>query len=81
MAGDLAARWKEVSRLLDEALDLPAAERAAWLANLPPEHAQSKPHLERLLRQHDTGTDAIPGSTTSFAPSTAAWRGGLPISI
>ncbi|MBK7660168.1 MAG: serine/threonine protein kinase [Betaproteobacteria bacterium] len=66
MAGDLAARWKEVSRLLDEALDLPAAERAAWLANLPPEHAQSKPHLERLLRQHDTGTDlsladALPG--------------------
>ncbi|MBK8321682.1 MAG: serine/threonine protein kinase [Betaproteobacteria bacterium] len=66
MAGDLAARWKEVSRLLDEALDLPAAERAAWLANLPPEHAESRPHLERLLRQHDTGTDlsladALPG--------------------
>ena len=57
MASDLAARWKEISRLLDEALDLPAAERAAWLANLPPEHADARPHLERLLRQHDTGTD------------------------
>jgi serine/threonine-protein kinase len=74
MAGDLAARWKEVSRLLDEALDLPAAERAAWLANLPPEHAQSRPHLERLLRQHDTArislADALrPGPTKPTNPT------------
>ncbi len=39
------ANWPVFSKLLDEALELPVAERAAWLARLPVEHVQRKPHL------------------------------------
>ena len=41
--------WPELNRLLDAALDLPAAERVRWLASLPPEHEAMKPHLVTLL--------------------------------
>ena len=41
--------WKRLSPLLDAALDLPPPERDAWLAALPPEHADLRPALEELL--------------------------------
>ena len=43
--GDLAPRWTEISALLDEALALPAAQRAAWL-----EHWAAKRSVEDELR-------------------------------
>jgi len=49
---DVAAHWKRLSPLLDAALDLPASERAAWLAALPPEHADLRDRLRELLETH-----------------------------
>jgi tetratricopeptide (TPR) repeat protein len=43
--------WAEVLRLLDHALELPAHERAAWLAALPGAQARLQPALARLLEQ------------------------------
>jgi eukaryotic-like serine/threonine-protein kinase len=42
--------WKRVSRLLDEALELPAEARAAWLDGLDPADAAHRLVLEELLR-------------------------------
>ena len=42
--------WKRVSRLLDEALELPAEARAAWLDGLDPADAVHRRVLEDLLR-------------------------------
>jgi len=39
----------ELSRLLDAALDLPPAERSAWLDTLDPAHDALKPRLRALL--------------------------------
>jgi tetratricopeptide (TPR) repeat protein len=44
-----AAAWKRLSPLLDAALDLPPAQRAAWLAALPAEHADLRDALADLL--------------------------------
>ncbi|MDF3021065.1 MAG: hypothetical protein K0Q92_2368 [Steroidobacteraceae bacterium] len=44
-----ATDWKRLSPLLDAALDLPAAQRAAWLAALPAEHADLRESLADLL--------------------------------
>ncbi len=45
----LAAEWAVISPLLDEALDLPAQDRAVWLANLPQEHGRLRTALGSLL--------------------------------
>jgi len=44
-----AAHWKRLSPLLDEALDLPPPQRAAWLASLPPENQDLRESLAELL--------------------------------
>ena len=44
-----AADWKRLSPLLDAALDLAPAERSAWLATLPPEHADLRDSLAEML--------------------------------
>ena len=44
-----AADWKRLSPLLDAALDLPPAQRAAWLASLPAQHADLRDSLADLL--------------------------------
>jgi hypothetical protein len=38
----LAANWPLLSPLLDEALDLPTGQRAAWVDNLAAEHRALK---------------------------------------
>ena len=51
-ASDLTREsWQHVSRLLDEALELPADRRAAWLHALPSEHASIRPALQALLER------------------------------
>lgn len=45
----LAAEWPALNPLLDQALDVPAEQRSAWLANLPAEHASLKTTLRKLL--------------------------------
>jgi serine/threonine protein kinase len=45
----VAADWKRLSPLLDQALDLAPAERAAWMAALPPQDADLRDSLNELL--------------------------------
>lgn len=54
------ALWADFSRLLDEALALPAAEREPWLAALPAAHESLHPYLRRVLKQRPlTQSDAV----------------------
>jgi serine/threonine-protein kinase len=41
--------WPDLNRLLDTALDLPAAERESWLATLDARYDVLKPQLQQLL--------------------------------
>ncbi len=45
----VAANWHALSPLLDEALDVPPADRAMWLEALPTVHQPFKTELGRLL--------------------------------
>lgn len=62
---DLApADWATLRGLLDEALEQPTGQRAAWLAALPIEHERLKPRLQNLLAHADDSLDpAAPGPT------------------
>ena len=75
-----AQTWSRVSPLLDDALDLPPQERAAWLAALPPQHADLAGTLRKLLvraAQVETGVllDTLPkldaGGTTAASGGSA----------
>src|SRR5262249_18700340 len=46
------AQWPLLSRLLDEALDLPREARDTWLDSLPQVHAALRDTLRALLRSH-----------------------------
>ncbi len=50
--------WSRFSALLDEALSLPPAERAAWLERLPPAEAAWHETLERMLADDSGGGGA-----------------------
>jgi hypothetical protein len=52
------ADWAKLDQLLDEALDLPPAERARWLDALPAEHEPLKPRLRALLANAAPGPAA-----------------------
>jgi len=41
--------WPAFSSLLDEALEIPIAERSQWLASLGAEHAEVRPWLHKVL--------------------------------
>ncbi len=43
------ASWTAINQLLDEALDRPEADRAAWIDALDERFAQLKPRLRELL--------------------------------
>jgi eukaryotic-like serine/threonine-protein kinase len=58
----LAANWPLLSPLLDEALDLPTGQRAAWVDNLAAEHRALKTALGELLA-NDEASEPSPGST------------------
>jgi eukaryotic-like serine/threonine-protein kinase len=66
-----AADWKRLSPLLDEALDLPPPERAAWLASLPPEHADLRDSLAELLSK-PVETDDFLNRLPEFSGAPAA---------
>ena len=57
------ADWALLSRLLDEALELPAAERQRWLAGLAPEHRPLEPRLRELLKHSPPGGASSPLDT------------------
>jgi serine/threonine-protein kinase len=52
--------WTTISRLLEEALDLPPAARTTWLEQLGAEYERFKPRLRAMLDQAlETGDDAL----------------------
>jgi len=79
--------WRALSRLLDTALSLPAAERAAWLERLDGEHEPLKGLLRELLAREDLAEsggflaslpklDSHPRLSTSPGPSHPAAQPG-----
>ena len=69
-----AATWARLSPLLDEALDLPPSERAAWLAALQARAPADAFMLQRLLERHEAADrDAfLAGSAQPAAAHPAA---------
>lgn len=65
------ALWPQVSAAFDAALDLPAAERDAWVAAQP--EAVATP-LRALLRAHDSGAD-LPALDAALAGAAAGQPG------
>lgn len=66
----MAARWHELGPLLDQALDLPEAERNVWLANLTSEHSDLKTALRSLLAADSAFIETPP----VHAHVMGAWR-------
>lgn len=60
MKAGLVAEWSVISKLLDEAIELASAERAAWLERLPSEHAHLKPYLAELIATSALDHAALP---------------------
>lgn len=59
--------WQDVFKLLDTALELDPAARAAWLATLPPDQAQLSPLLQQLLKaQTQIGASNFLGTPPSL---------------
>lgn len=70
---DLAERWPRIDALLDEALSLPAPERAAWLARLDGESADLRDTLARLLGAHAVAeTDDFMGELPHWVSTATA---------
>ena len=67
-----AADWKRLSPLLDAALDLAPAERAAWLATLPPEHADLRESLAEMLAKRPVETDDFLNRLPEFSAAPEA---------
>lgn len=65
--------WPILSRLLDEALDLPPCQRDAWLADLPSGYAALKPELEILLARD---SDLWSASFLESLPTVGSHTGG-----
>src|SRR5438552_18442358 len=56
---------RELSKLLDEALDLPEPERQVWLSNLGEPHARLVPRLREMLAK---GAEVSTGRTPPPLP-------------
>ncbi|MFZ9478388.1 MAG: protein kinase domain-containing protein [Steroidobacteraceae bacterium] len=73
MLPEVSANWPVLSKLLDEVLALPPADRDAWLKALPAEHWALRETLRRLLEvQAGIETrpflDTLPKLTTASTP-------------
>ena len=77
--------WPQVSALFDEAVALPAEQRAAWLQDLEHSHADALPHLRRMLAAHDTAdTLAAPDAgllAAALAAPVPAFKAGQLVGI
>jgi non-specific serine/threonine protein kinase/serine/threonine-protein kinase len=75
------AQWQQVKRLLNEALELGTAERAAFLASMAGDEAALRGELESLLRAHDARPEflqspCVVGPADAVEPSdSSAWVG------
>ena len=74
MFGIDPSTWTQLSPLLDQALDLPPPDRAAWLAGLRRERPRLAAALDDLLTHHDRAAGAaFLDATMVRAP--AEWPG------
>ena len=64
-------RWRVLSPYLDEALDIPADGRAAWLASVSVKDAALAAELRGILAQHQTVHDSAFLERTVLDPRTA----------
>ena len=72
-----AQTWSRVSPLLDDALDLPPQDHAAWLESLPSQHADLKGMLRELLERAAKGeTGALLGTLPRLDTGDATATGG-----
>ncbi|MEO8122750.1 MAG: serine/threonine-protein kinase [Burkholderiales bacterium] len=69
-----APRWARLRQLLDEALDLPASQRNAWMHALPAADADLLPRLRALLAHAESG--ALTGNLPRI--ETADFSGASP---
>ncbi len=70
-------QWPALERLLDDALDQPAAQRQAWLDALGTEHAAHKDTLRQLLQAHAKAESAdLYGSLPRLAVPAASTQPG-----
>lgn len=69
--------WSDISRLLDQALDLPAPERSAWLAQQEGVSARVRLAVQRLLAQQ---ADADASGFLSALPTVTAPAQDEPLS-
>ncbi len=68
-----AGRWKVLSQLLDQALELQPAALAGWLDSLSPEFDALKPQLRRMLSRHtQVETGDFLNTLPKFAPEPEA---------
>jgi serine/threonine-protein kinase len=76
-----AAQMAQMSRLLDEVLDLDPAGRRRWLERLAPEHAALAPALRQALLAKSAGGadwDTLPKITPEAARPVASASGRIP---
>jgi serine/threonine-protein kinase len=74
-------QWVRLSALLDEALDLEAAEREAWIDGLPAETAAVKDNLRAMLAQRariETAEFLKPPDFASVLIQETAWSKAAP---
>jgi len=72
--------WPEISRLLDEAMNLERGKRAAWLLRVDAGDASVAAHVRRLLVAHDraAGNDALEAPPAELVAAAFAGDGDTP---
>ncbi|HWK83905.1 MAG TPA: serine/threonine-protein kinase, partial [Caldimonas sp.] len=72
--------WAEISRLLDEAMNLERSEREAWLLRFDAGDANIAAHVRRLLAAHDraAGSDALVAPPAELVAAAFAGGGDAP---
>jgi serine/threonine-protein kinase len=71
-----AGEWRQLNRLLQQALELDVAERSTWLESLPADSTALRPLLETLLASAD-GDLAIDENLLAALPIAAAALDGM----
>jgi tetratricopeptide (TPR) repeat protein len=72
--------WPLISSLFDQAMDLPAPARDAWLQQLPAEHAHLRRRLAKMIAASEAGDAGLPNwpqYTEALAESGADATGGF----
>ena len=78
----MSARWKEVKPIVADAMEMPAAERAAYLDQSCRDDAELRAEVESLLAAADGDlgleSDSFPHARAAVARARLPRRRGLP---